>query len=975
MSSLEPHIQTLSRVLGAVPNTDSAGLRLAILSVAGELEQLLTQVSDYPLALELAAFADGVVQALPEMPRDRRDETAQRLQRLVAALRGLMREPPAPSALRQVRHQLLDFAWPEPPSASLLAAAAEPEPELESALDPITEEIGPLTEEWDGPQWPDAPMPMPEPETPAETVCSPLPIAAETAEFFGRLADRLLARQDELVLLATALPESDDEAWEAGLMGYDGLLQPFVEIVSAVGYEALAEALGWVQGRMDAGQGLDTPEARAQISLSLLELPDFLILLLRLPGDPEAVAPLCELLENGGFIDDSSTIEHLRRALIEQPAGLDVGPAGLAQLELLFAPAPADPEDAWGEGAPAAQRWSAAPAPERATAPSDETRELIELAVAGIANLHEQMTLLASGMNPADPRLASACAADYRTILGHIEGFAEALDLGALLGVLEQFDQRLGEPDLDLPHWEAAMRSFPAALLAYLQRAGDPAGAEVLWGFCAEQNLFPELSAEQEAVIKEQLLAQPAQAEPDSDRLERLAFLIEEQQLGLLEDGPRYGAAADEAAEPGAQAAGFSAETRELLGILAAGVADLQPDLMRTAARLQHAPEADCARAAAHYADLLRRLDAAADTIEFTPFCQLCKHLAQAIEGAEHPPQARRRALGEALETLPGLLLGYLQAPDDGQAVGPLLQHLQHHDLLDAAQREDLQHDLLQGPGGPAGEPPSPPTLRAEELTLVLDPTLDASVIASFRGEGPRLAAQFSAQLRRILDGDTAAETLRRAQRTAHTLAGATSICGIRGVAVIAHGLEDLMERLAKRGGAPVAPLAAVMRAAAAAQEGALEAVCCGAAFDRATLLHAARGVAGWVEGLRRGLDTAVEVDVAASPLAGAEPDAGVIAALHAHSQALSLALAEAEPHLQAALHALGPFLERAPQAEQTPGSYNELYAAGLRLLEGVRQTGALGASLEQALQSRAASTAPQAGEPQGPAAEGGNRA
>ena len=87
--------------------------------------------------------------------------------------------------------------------------------------------------------------------------------------------------------------------------------------------------------------------------------------------------------------------------------------------------------------------------------------------------------------------------------------------------------------------------------------------------------------------------------------------------------------------------------------------------------------------------------------------------------------------------------------------------------------------------------------LDAGDLSLAIPADADPRVVDNLLHELPALSAQLSAAVVGALAADAGA--LANAQRAAHTLKGSANTVGIRGIATLAHQLEDMLALLARR--------------------------------------------------------------------------------------------------------------------------------------------------------------------------------
>jgi chemotaxis protein histidine kinase CheA/ActR/RegA family two-component response regulator len=91
-------------------------------------------------------------------------------------------------------------------------------------------------------------------------------------------------------------------------------------------------------------------------------------------------------------------------------------------------------------------------------------------------------------------------------------------------------------------------------------------------------------------------------------------------------------------------------------------------------------------------------------------------------------------------------------------------------------------------------EQAAPEALEASDLSLDISSDVDAALIDAFLHDSPPQAAEITLSLQGWIADPTQTELLRNAKRAAHTLKGSANILGIRGVARLAHRLEDILE-------------------------------------------------------------------------------------------------------------------------------------------------------------------------------------
>ncbi len=149
----------------------------------------------------------------------------------------------------------------------------------------------------------------------------------------------------------------------------------------------------------------------------------------------------------------------------------------------------------------------------------------------------------------------------------------------------------------------------------------------------------------------------------------------------------------------------------------------------------------------------------------------------------------------------PRMLEKHLRRADDAEPIEALLAHFGGDWVpmpLDAAALDELRAELTAARGIGAAldetEQAAPEVLTAADLSLDVSSDVDAALLDAFLHDSPPQAAEVTQSLQRWIADPTQMELLRNAKRAAHTLKGSANILGIRGVAKLAHRLEDILE-------------------------------------------------------------------------------------------------------------------------------------------------------------------------------------
>ncbi|HEV7606536.1 MAG TPA: response regulator [Steroidobacteraceae bacterium] len=138
---------------------------------------------------------------------------------------------------------------------------------------------------------------------------------------------------------------------------------------------------------------------------------------------------------------------------------------------------------------------------------------------------------------------------------------------------------------------------------------------------------------------------------------------------------------------------------------------------------------------------------------------------------------------------------------------------------LDEGALQELRAELSAASGIGAAldetEQAAPEALVAADLVLDVSHDVDGALLDAFLHDSPPQAAEVTQSLQGWIANPAHTELLRNAKRAAHTLKGSANILGIRGVAKLAHRLEDILEICETESAAPSSLRAKALMAAA----------------------------------------------------------------------------------------------------------------------------------------------------------------
>jgi chemotaxis protein histidine kinase CheA/ActR/RegA family two-component response regulator len=201
------------------------------------------------------------------------------------------------------------------------------------------------------------------------------------------------------------------------------------------------------------------------------------------------------------------------------------------------------------------------------------------------------------------------------------------------------------------------------------------------------------------------------------------------------------------------------------------------------------------------------------------------QRIAAAVTGNLHhvTQQQDERVLVRAFFTdWPRLLEAHLRNAQDPAAIDALLAHFGGDWVplpLDDAALNELRAELAAassiGAALDESDSAAPEALEEADLSLQISADVDAALLDAFMNDSPPQAAEVTRSLQGWIVDPAQGELLRNAKRAAHTLKGSANILGIRGVAKLAHRLEDILEICEASNEAPSPARAQALTAAA----------------------------------------------------------------------------------------------------------------------------------------------------------------
>ena len=257
-----------------------------------------------------------------------------------------------------------------------------------------------------------------------------------------------------------------------------------------------------------------------------------------------------------------------------------------------------------------------------------------------------------------------------------------------------------------------------------------------------------------------------------------------------------------------------------IMALLCQEIGELQPKISALTQKLVRSEGADALRASTAYMEIVARIHNTSDGLGLSGLVQICDFVLKNISLALTLEAESRSKSQGVLEGWPQVIIDHLQAPDDDSlclAVVDFLEDTSWPEPLKYSEIRDLIEGLtreLELTGDYEVEERSKVALAEDVLLEIADDTNQDLLDATF-AEAPGYAEELSMRIDNIVNGQEVLENTKAAQRVSHSLKGSANLIGTKGIANLAHHLEDIFEYLAKQSLPPPEPLAYTMQEAA----------------------------------------------------------------------------------------------------------------------------------------------------------------
>ncbi len=358
---------------------------------------------------------------------------------------------------------------------------------------------------------------------------------------------------------------------------------------------------------------------------------------------------------------------------------------------------------------------------------------------------------------------------------------------------------------------------WPVLVMTYVQAPTDPETIEPLIAHLQDPCWITPVPDDYAQLLRN-LLTGPSEADEGSaEEAADVEGFLDDTPPGLeLESG-----AADEQPDAERGSAGpLSPEQQELVDLLRAELADIieaREEIFSVLNASGGNPQAQGA-ILENYSDAAERIGEAADMVGLTGLQAVGKHIHDNLfrVGAGEP---FNDAIQSILKDWPVHMLGYLQNIHDRRACEDLVSFLQTSawpNPLPVEQGTALTEALVAATvsAGDENAVPRQAVAQSDDVSLEIPGDVNPELLESLLRELPDHTQQFSAAIQRAIAGGFLSD-IDTAQRIAHTLKGAANVVGVRGIATLAHHLEDILQGLSKQNLLPPRVLAETLMSAA----------------------------------------------------------------------------------------------------------------------------------------------------------------
>jgi chemosensory pili system protein ChpA (sensor histidine kinase/response regulator) len=270
-------------------------------------------------------------------------------------------------------------------------------------------------------------------------------------------------------------------------------------------------------------------------------------------------------------------------------------------------------------------------------------------------------------------------------------------------------------------------------------------------------------------------------------------------------------------------------DTSGMLGMLASELHDATAELSQFAQLISSTDDADSLQQAIDsYQEIVSRIFMVSDELGLAGLIGVCRFVSHNVAMFSEQPLADRERACEVLQGWPKVVIDHLVQPEDDILCIAVVDYLEDENWPDPLPYREVR-ELIDGltseleiSGDFMAEQREIEAV-ASDVSLDMSDDVSPELIEAFFAESPGHAETLSHLVEAISNGENIQKNVESAQRIAHTLKGSGNLVGARGVATLAHHVEDIFEYIAKQKMTPPKALANTMQEAADTIEAMLE--------------------------------------------------------------------------------------------------------------------------------------------------------
>jgi chemosensory pili system protein ChpA (sensor histidine kinase/response regulator) len=278
-----------------------------------------------------------------------------------------------------------------------------------------------------------------------------------------------------------------------------------------------------------------------------------------------------------------------------------------------------------------------------------------------------------------------------------------------------------------------------------------------------------------------------------------------------------------------AQHDGAEFDTGGMLGMLASELHDAKTELGQLAQIMSSLDDVDSLQQAIEsYQELVSRVLMVSDELGLEGLIGVCKFVSRNVAMLGQLPLEDRESACAVLQEWPAVVIDHLVQPEDDILCIAVVDYLENENWPDPLQYRQVR-ELIEGltseleiSGDFMAEQREIEALE-DDVSLEMFDDVSPELSAAFFAESPGHAETLSQLMEAIARGEDIQKNVESAQRIAHTLKGSGNLVGARGVATLAHHVEDIFEYIARQNMTPPRALAETIQEAADTIESMLE--------------------------------------------------------------------------------------------------------------------------------------------------------